>query len=116
VIEQAIADYDDNSQHFDVTLINISGSIPVAMKWLVKCGKPRSGLAHRRWTTTLAAKTDEALSVADYSAQGSTLASCAHAASVPTGLAGPRNAILKIDGCSTEWLRSRQSVWRASRV
>lgn len=67
--EDAIAKYGDNSQDFDFRLVNLSRIIPVAMRWIVELGKGPSRLAQRRWTSTLALKTDEAISVAaEYSA------------------------------------------------
>jgi hypothetical protein len=67
--ENAIAKYGDNPQDFDAGLMNLSRIIPIAMKWMVEFGKAPSKLAHRSWTSTLAARTDEAISVAaEYSA------------------------------------------------
>jgi hypothetical protein len=66
LVEQGIAAYGDNSQDFDAALINISRIIPIAMKWVASSGNPASSLAQRRWTSTLAARTDEAFSVAGH--------------------------------------------------
>jgi hypothetical protein len=54
----------DNTSHLQFTLLNLSRFIPVAMKWVMEHGKPPSTLASRRWTTSLASKVDEALSLA----------------------------------------------------
>jgi hypothetical protein len=63
--EQAMEVYGANSPDFDHVLINTSRGIPIAMKWVNKSAKPASRLAQRHWTSTLAAKTDEAFFIAD---------------------------------------------------
>jgi len=62
LVEQEIAARGDNTPHLDATLINISRFVPVAMKWSIEHGRRASKLATRRWTPSLVAKVDEALS------------------------------------------------------
>jgi hypothetical protein len=64
MVEREIADRGDNTAELSATLLNVSRFVPVAMKWASNHGKALSKLATRRWTPELAAKAEEALSVA----------------------------------------------------
>src|ERR1019366_2993992 len=64
MVEREIAIRGDNTPDLSATLQNVSRLLSTAMKWAYSHGKPHSTLATRRWTSGLAAKVDEALSVA----------------------------------------------------
>jgi len=69
MVEREIANRGDDTPHFTATLLNLSRFIPIVVKWATEHCRPASKLASRRWTTSLAAMVDEALSVAhNYSA------------------------------------------------
>ena len=63
-VEQQISEHGDNSQQLQSALINLSRSLPVAMKWSFDHGEKSSKLASRRWTSSLEATVEEAIPVA----------------------------------------------------
>jgi hypothetical protein len=54
----------DNTPDLSATLQNVSRFVPVAIKWAINCGKSPAAPVERCWTPELAAKAEEALSVA----------------------------------------------------
>jgi hypothetical protein len=62
--EQQISQYGDNSPQLQSGLINLSRSLPIAMKWAFDHGRRTSKLASRRWTSNLEAAVEEAIFVA----------------------------------------------------
>jgi hypothetical protein len=68
MIEREIMQRGDNTPDHRATLQNVGRFVPIALKWVIKHGTPRSALAERRWTPELAALAEEALYLAhDYS-------------------------------------------------
>jgi hypothetical protein len=68
MIEREILQRGDNTPDHSATLLNVSRFVPIALKWVVKCGTSVSTPAERRWTPELAALAEEALYLAhDYS-------------------------------------------------
>ncbi len=63
-VEQQISQYGDNSPQLQSGLINLSRSLPIAMKWAFDHGRRISKLASRRWTASLEAAVEEAIFVA----------------------------------------------------
>jgi hypothetical protein len=60
-VEQQIKQHGDNSQQLDNALINLSRSLPIAMKWAFEYGTKASTLASRRWTPRLEAAAAESI-------------------------------------------------------
>jgi hypothetical protein len=64
IVEQQMAQYGDNSPLLTNALINLSRSLPIAMKWAFDHGGKASELANRQWTPSLAAGVEHAIFVA----------------------------------------------------
>jgi hypothetical protein len=64
-IEEEIATHGENTHQLTAAFINLSRLIPVSMRWAVSHGRPDANLASRRWSPSIAAKVDEAMSVAN---------------------------------------------------
>jgi hypothetical protein len=63
-IEEEILKYGDNSPQLPNALLNLSRSLPIAIRWAFEHAKHPSSLASKRWTPMLASEVEEAISVA----------------------------------------------------